>query len=80
MSANHQQGGPVTEKKTSWLLDGKEEIREFLNGASDYKLKKWVNAGMPILIDGKGGWVAHAENIQEWFKAYTRRPANLIVE
>jgi hypothetical protein len=26
----------------SGLLIGKEEIRDFLRGASDYKLKKWI--------------------------------------
>ena len=67
----------MTKKSTTWLLDGKEDVRQFLNGVSDYKLKKWVEAGMPVLIDGNGQWVAHAENIQEWFKKYTRRPAKL---
>lgn len=57
------------------LLDGKNEISEFLNNASDYKLKQWVEAGMPVLIDGNR-WLAHSKNIEEFFIAYTRRRAD----
>lgn len=57
------------------LLDGKGEISKFLNNASDYKLKKYVAAGMPVLIED-GRWLAHRENIEDFFKKYTRRKAD----
>ena len=60
----------------SGLLDGKEEIRKFLKGASDYKLKRYVAAGMPVLIDPAGKWLAHEANIEDFFIAYTRRKAD----
>jgi len=58
------------------LLDGKKEISDYLKGASDYKLKKWIADGMPVLI-AEGRWMAHQENLEEFFKHYTRRRANL---
>jgi len=58
---------------SSGLLDGKEDIRKFLNGASDHKLRKYLNAGMPVLIDEGGRWLAHKENIEDFFKKYTRK-------
>ena len=56
----------------SGLLDGKDEIREFLNGARDKKLKKYLAAGMPVLIE-EGRWLAHKDNIEDFFKKYTRK-------
>ena len=56
----------------SGLLDGKKEISEFLNGPGDYRLKKYVEAGMPVKIED-GRWLAHKENIEEFFKHYTRK-------
>lgn len=56
----------------SGLLDGKKEISEFLNGAGDKKLCKFLEAGMPVLIED-GRWLAHKENIEEFFKHYTRK-------
>ena len=57
--------------RRSGLLDGREAVRKFLGGVSDYKLNKWIKAGMPILID-EGRWLAHTENIEDFFKTYTR--------
>ncbi len=58
-------------KSKTGLLDGKDEIRDFLNGASDHKLKKYVEAGMPVrIVDGK--WYAHIENIEAFFRTWTR--------
>jgi len=57
------------------LLDGKQEISDYLKGASDYKLKKWVADGMPVLVDN-GRWTAHKQNLEDFFKAYTRKRAN----
>jgi len=56
----------------SGLLDGKDEISEFLNGAGDKKLKKYLKAGLPVLIED-GRWLAHKDNIEEFFKIYTRK-------
>lgn len=55
----------------SGLLDGKDEIRKFLRNASDYKLRKWIQAGMPVLIDD-GRWLAHQDNLEDFFRKYTR--------
>lgn len=63
---------PMSEKqRKSGLLDGKEEIRTFLNGASDHKLNKYISAGMPVLIEGNR-WLAHEDNIEDFFRKYTR--------
>jgi hypothetical protein len=56
----------------SGILDGKEEVREFLKGPGDQKLKKYLESGMPVLIEN-GRWLAHKENIEEFFKTYTRQ-------
>lgn len=61
-------------ESAEWLLIGKEEIRTHLKNATDYKLKKWVDSGMPVRIEG-GEWTAHKGNLEEWFKAYTRHRA-----
>ena len=53
------------------LLDGKDAISRYLDNASEHKLGKWVKDGMPVRIEG-GRWLAHAENIEEFFRAYTR--------
>ena len=59
------------------LIYGKNEISAYLNNASDYLLKKWVREGMPVLIeDGPNGrWLAHKENLEDFFRHYTRRRA-----
>ena len=54
------------------LLDGKGEISKYLNNASDYKLRKWIEAGMPVLIED-GRWYAHRENLEMFFRFYTKR-------
>lgn len=69
----------IKTNEADWLLRGKEEIRAYLKGASDHILKKWIAAGMPILI-GEGEWVAHKKNLEEFFQSYTRKrvsPADL---
>ncbi len=58
----------------SGLLDGKNEISEFLGGAGEGKLKKYLKAGLPVLIEN-GRWLAHKDNIEEFFKTYTQRKA-----
>lgn len=61
----------------SGLLDGKQEIADFLGGAGDKKLRKYIEAGMPVLIEEGGRWLAHKENIEEFFKHYTRKKASM---
>jgi hypothetical protein len=56
------------------LLIGKKRISEYLDGASDHLLKKWIERGMPVLIED-GRWTAHSENLEDFFKAYTRKRA-----
>jgi len=55
----------------SGLLDGKEAIRDFIGTPSDYMLRKWVKAGMPVRLED-GRWLAHKENLDDFFKKYTR--------
>jgi hypothetical protein len=55
----------------SGILDGKDEISRFLGNASDYKLSKWISAGMPVRIED-GRWLAHKDNLEEFFRRYTR--------
>jgi hypothetical protein len=38
---------------------------------TDYKFKKWIKMGMPVLILD-GTCYAHRDNIDEFFKAVTR--------
>lgn len=60
---------------SEWLLDGKDAISRYLNNASDYMLKKWLEDGMPVKITG-GRWIAHSQNIEDFFKTYTRTRAS----
>jgi len=57
--------------RRSGILDGKDEISAYLGGVSDYKLAKWIKVGMPVLID-EGRWLAHIDNIEDFFRKYTR--------
>ena len=38
---------------------------------SDHLFSKYIRAGMPARYED-GRWLAHADNIDEWFKTYTR--------
>jgi len=60
------------------ILDGKEEIREYLKGAGDRKLRAWVELGMPVLIDGAGRWLAHKDNIENFFRKITNNKVTII--
>ncbi len=59
------------------LLVGKKAISEFLDDASDHMLKKYLELGMPVVIEDKR-WLAHKENLEEFFKLYTRKKVNNI--
>ncbi len=52
------------------VLFGKDEIIEAYK-MTDYKFKKWLKMGMPVLILD-GTCYAHRDNIDEFFKAVTR--------
>jgi hypothetical protein len=54
----------------SRVLFGKEEIMEAYK-MTDYKFKKWIKMGMPVLILD-GTCYAHRDNIDEFFRAVTR--------
>jgi hypothetical protein len=52
------------------VLFGKDEILTTYK-MTDYKFKKWIKAGMPVLILD-GTCYAHRDNIEEFFKTATR--------
>jgi predicted thioredoxin/glutaredoxin len=52
------------------VLFGKDEIMESYK-MTDYKFKKWIKLGMPVLILD-GTCYAHRDNIDEFFRAVTR--------
>jgi predicted thioredoxin/glutaredoxin len=52
------------------VLFGKDEIMESYK-MTDYKFKKWIKMGMPVLILD-GTCYAHRDNIDEFFRAVTR--------
>lgn len=52
------------------VLFGKDEIMEAYK-MTDYKFKKWIKMGMPVLILD-GTCYAHRDNIEEFFRAVTR--------
>ena len=54
----------------SGVLYGKESVREYLD-VTEYILKKLIRMWMPVLIDN-GVWIAHADNIEDWFRHQTR--------
>ena len=56
--------------RTSKILGCKQEIMDYIP-CSDHLFEKYVNAGMPARYDD-GRWLAHADNIDEWFKMWTR--------
>lgn len=58
-------------KKNENLLASKEEIKAYLGDITDYLFAKYIKLGMPARYEDKR-WIAHAENIDEFFKTYTR--------
>ncbi len=53
------------------ILQTKEEIKTYLNNISDYQFKKYIEKGMPARFED-GRWIAHTDNLDEFFRAYTR--------
>jgi len=56
--------------KSASILIGKVEIAEYLK-VSDGKLNLLIKAGLPVKKIG-GGWCAHTEVIEEFFKEATK--------
>lgn len=56
---------------TTKLLASKDEIKTYLGNISDYMFRKYIEAGMPARFEDSR-WLAHAENIEEFFRSYTR--------
>jgi hypothetical protein len=63
--------------KEKILLTSKESIKSYItdisNGdpCSDYLFKKYIEKGLPARFDDNR-WLAYSENIDEFFKLYTR--------
>ena len=53
------------------LLKNKVEIMAYLGNISDYTFRKYRKMGMPCRFED-GNWLAHTDNIDDFFKAYTR--------
>jgi hypothetical protein len=53
------------------ILKNKTEIKAYLGDVSDYVFAKFIEKGMPARFDDKN-WLAHADNIDEWLRGYTR--------
>ncbi len=58
--------------KSCKILRTAQEIMDFLGGISRSTFKKWVERGLPCAIED-GAWWAHTENLEDFFKLYTRR-------
>jgi len=58
----------MTSKK---ILTSKQEIMDYINAGSHFLFQKYIAAGMPARFEDNR-WVAHADNIEDWFKQYTR--------
>ena len=56
----------------SKYLIGKKAFREHLANSGDAQLDTFMSMGMPVLIHN-GKWYGHSDNIDEWFKAKTRK-------
>jgi len=57
--------------KSCKILTSKEEIKAYLGNLSDYLFKKYIERGMPARYEDRR-WVAHADNLDEFMKVYTR--------
>jgi hypothetical protein len=51
------------------ILTSKQEIMDYI-GCSWRTFKRYVEAGLPARYE-EGRWMAHSDNIDEFFKKYT---------
>lgn len=61
----------MTIVKSGKVLISIDQIRDYLGGKSAEVVKNLIQLGMPAR-NIKGTWYAHADNIDDWFKLYTR--------
>lgn len=61
----------MANKQTLKLLTSKDEIKTYLGNISDYLFKKYIEKGMPARYEDNR-WLAYTDNIDEFFKAYTK--------
>ncbi len=60
----------LEEQLQQGMLFGQDEIRAALKNMSEYKFKKWIKRGMPVLIVD-GTCYAHRDNLNNFFKSAT---------
>ena len=65
--------------KSDRMLLSKDEIKMYLGGISNHTFRKYVEHGLPARYEDGGSWLAHADNIDEWFRIYTRVSAKGII-
>lgn len=58
------------------ILTSKDAIKDYLyrisgDPCSDYMFRRYIERGMPARYEDSR-WLAHADNIDEYFRAYTR--------
>ncbi len=53
------------------LLTSKDEIKIYIGNVSDHLFKKYVAKGLPARYEDNR-WLAHTENIDEFFRLYTK--------
>jgi len=56
--------------KSNKILIGADEICAFMGGVDRRTLSKWIDKGLPVKKE-EGRLVAHAENLEYFFKSYT---------
>lgn len=63
----------MAKKQSNKILRTKKEIMDFIDSnLSERVFDRLVQEGLPVVMIG-GNLYAHAENIEEYFKARTRR-------
>jgi hypothetical protein len=63
----------------SKVLIGKKAIMDYLDLKHEQTFYKWIERGMPALCEDKR-WVAHKENIDNYFKVTTNVMNNEVPE
>ena len=61
------------------ILTSKQEIMSYMGAGSDHAFNKYITAGMPARLEDNR-WVAHADNIDDWFRRYTAVSMRKIME
>lgn len=61
------------------ILKNKDEIKAYLGNISNYAFRKYIKMGMPAIFED-GNWIAHADNIDEFFKKITFKSFQNVVD